>query len=509
MIGAFGHWQPWIEALGWALLHFIWQGVVVGAAYALLRRMVPKQHCDLRYFIGLGAMALLAFCPVFTLWMMHPQSYVVDSPTLGALSSARTLSLGHASTATARNFSQYLPWLVLIWVIGALLMVLRAARQWRVLARLSGRLTRHHADLDRMLERLAARFGISRVRVLISRHIDTPTLAGWFKPVILLPASVALGFPREQVELILAHELGHLRRYDHMVNLAQAILETLLYYHPVVHWISRDVRREREICCDELVLRVTHGEPRVYARTLAALEEMRYSTNRLAVAATGGVLLDRVRRILCMPSAPRLVAARPNAALWLVIAATMAVASTAALRIQQQNNIGPGAVIRAALDRLPRPDARALVDFGLNLAPQIDVTRHLAPPRVQLQALAPTVRQSTTITAGMQRLSPRVETLSTLDRPRIALTAPSRGNLQPSAQPFKISRLQIALAAPVQFEHRSAATDRQEAGDSDNSNCIRRTGSLLCRHLPNTDSSNMTIIYGGGDTEGGSHRIGP
>src|SRR6185436_16440590 len=98
---------------------------------------------------------------------------------------------------------------------------------------------------------------------------------GWLRPGILLPAAVALGFPAAQIELILAHELGHVRRWDYVVNLVQVVIETVLFYHPVVHWISRELRHEREICCDEMVLRVTRGHPHVYARTLASLEELR------------------------------------------------------------------------------------------------------------------------------------------------------------------------------------------------------------------------------------------
>ena len=68
------------------------------------------------------------------------------------------------------------------------------------------------------------------------------------------------------MELILAHELGHVRRWT-MVNLLQVVVETILFYHPVVHWISRELRREREICCDALVLRLSGGQARDYART--------------------------------------------------------------------------------------------------------------------------------------------------------------------------------------------------------------------------------------------------
>ena len=184
-------------------------------------------------------------------------------------------------------------------MVGVSFMIWRAVHQWRSLERIATRLAYRRAEIEEILLRVAKRFGgMPGARVLVSGFIDTPTLIGWFKPVILLPAAVVAGFPREQLELILAHELGHLRRYDHLVNLGQAVIETLLFYHPVVHWISREVRHEREVCCDNLVLRLTDSEPREYARTLAALEEVRQLAPQLSVAASGGMLLDRVRRIV-------------------------------------------------------------------------------------------------------------------------------------------------------------------------------------------------------------------
>ena len=156
----------------------------------------------------------------------------------------------------------------------------------------------------RLIE-LRQRFGILRpVRLLASFAVATPTLIGWLKPTILLPASLLSGFSPEQIELILAHELAHVRRYDYIANLVQVIVETLLFYHPVVHWICADVRQQREQCCDDLVLGVGGGERLAYARTLADLEEWMQGESRHgfgatpALAASGGVLLERVRRIV-------------------------------------------------------------------------------------------------------------------------------------------------------------------------------------------------------------------
>jgi TonB family protein len=147
--------------------------------------------------------------------------------------------------------------------------------------------------------RMAGRFGLRRrVTVLCSKVIATPALVGWMRPVILLPLAVASSFPVAQVELILAHELAHLRRWDPLANLFQVVLETIYFYHPVVHWISRDVRNEREICSDELALSVSGGSRHEFVAALAELGELRERHGSLLLAASGGVLLDRVQHMV-------------------------------------------------------------------------------------------------------------------------------------------------------------------------------------------------------------------
>ena len=90
--------------------------------------------------------------------------------------------------------------------------------------------------------------------------------------VILLPISTLSGLSREQIEMILAHELAHIRRHDFFVNLLQATVETLLFYHPAAWWISRRIRVEREHCCDDIAVDVC-GNPLQYARALTRLSD--------------------------------------------------------------------------------------------------------------------------------------------------------------------------------------------------------------------------------------------
>lgn len=295
----------WIHTVGLSLLHSLWLGVLIGAVYATIRVCVPKAQASVRHLSGLIALFLLALSPLLTLWLLRPSQEALalaNALVEKDVTAAPLMTLvEHASSDI--TFSSLLPLIVVIWAVGVVICVLRGVHQWRALDRIVLQFSESCDELDRMLQAVAQRFGgVGQIRVLVSSHIDTPTLIGWLKPVILLPTAVAMGFPRHQLELILAHELGHLRRHDHLVNLAQVVVETVLFYHPVVHWISREVRHEREICCDQLVLRVTDGQPAEYARTLAALESMRQLPTQLAVAATGGRLVDRVRRILGLPS---------------------------------------------------------------------------------------------------------------------------------------------------------------------------------------------------------------
>lgn len=331
---------PWVQALGWTLLHFVWQGALVGAIFAVLRSLIPASHCNARYANGLAALALMLVFPLVTLFAVLRADMPAESVASGVAAAASAVNAiaeaAHPAALSAMDI--VLQWVVCLWIAGVLLMAYRSWYQWRSLMKIASKWAQSDLELEAALLALSGRFEfVRRIKVLVSDRIDTPILIGWFKPVILLPTAVVLGFPRHQIELILAHELGHLRRYDHIVNLVQAMVETLLFYHPVVHWISREVRNEREICCDTLVLHKTSSDPREYARTLAALEELRQPPAQLALAATGGVLLDRVRRILGGQRSSTMK--RSGRWPWLFAVAGAAIALLVAMRVEQREPV--------------------------------------------------------------------------------------------------------------------------------------------------------------------------
>jgi len=147
------------------------------------------------------------------------------------------------------------------------------------------------------VEGLIQRLQVSRpVRLYTSAIAEVPMVIGLVRPYILFPVSTVTGLSESQLRAVLAHELAHIRRHDYLVNLLQTAVETLLFYHPAVWWLSRRVRQEREHCCDDLAVEVC-GDVMEYAGALAQLEELRGCTSEPALAATGGDLLARIRRL--------------------------------------------------------------------------------------------------------------------------------------------------------------------------------------------------------------------
>lgn len=300
------------SALGWALFHFLWQGVLVAGLYATAAWLLRKRSPAFRYALACGALATMVALPLATAWSLagRYRGRAATAAESAATLAPAALPVDGASNAivpvagllpvTVRNQLEALrPWALSAWLAGVLLLSIRLAGGLAAAHRLSRRGTRPlQAPWEETLARIAARFAISRrVRLFQSTLVRVPTAIGAFRPVILFPASVVLGLPMRGLEALLAHELAHVRRHDYLVNVLQTAAETLLFYHPAVWWVSARVRAEREQCCDDLAIAAT-GDARTYARALMRLEEMRGAAPTLAVAAGDGNLWKRIVRLL-------------------------------------------------------------------------------------------------------------------------------------------------------------------------------------------------------------------
>lgn len=310
---------PITQRLGWTLLNFIWQGALLAAFFAALRAAWRGRSANARYLAGCLTLVLMAAAPIATYLLLSGGAAPVAHPTMPVAAPAPMLASAMPATpAPAGAFSRgwlesfsamldsALPWLVAGWILGVAVLSLRLAWGWFQIHQARTRSGESlEAQLGARLRELQRRLRLSRpVRLVKSALVEVPTVIGWFRPMILLPASALTGLSPVQLDLILAHELAHLRRWDHWVNLLQIAIETLLFYHPAVWWVSRCVRDEREHCCDELAVAVC-GNRLAYAQALATLEELRQAPADLALAAAGGSLLARIRRVLSLPDDER------------------------------------------------------------------------------------------------------------------------------------------------------------------------------------------------------------
>lgn len=323
--------QVWMEgasakALGATLLHSLWEGAAVALALALVLMLTRSPR--IRYAAACVAMAAIfvGFGVTFYRLMPHDTGVAVQHVLPQPVRPAPDDVPGPSIRSTW-DASDLLPWLAPVWMAGVLLFQIRCLASWLA----AGRLGRTGVCIapDRWVARLdglRARLRMTKpVRLLESYLAEVPVVIGHLRPVILMPVGLLDRLPLGQIESILLHELAHIRRADYLVNLLQTLMEGLLFYHPAVWWISSVIRTERENCCDDLVV-ATSGDAHEYATALAALAENRFTMRDAAMAATGGSLVKRIRRLLAQPEGPRVAAPVLSAAI-LVVTCAVAMAA--------------------------------------------------------------------------------------------------------------------------------------------------------------------------------------
>jgi hypothetical protein len=307
-----------MQTAGWVLIHFVWQGAILGAIAWSGCLSLKNSSANARYLFLCGVLLLCGLCPVVTwLWLGHLASFQFNQ---AGTSNFRTDDFGskindipvanfkaHYSPfeGPALNYVQisetlreWIPVITHFWAIGVSFLILKFAWEYILLKRLT---TKRFVTVDEMyaerLASLAGRMGVRKTVLLIeSTLVEIPTVIGWLKPVLIVPAAFFTTLPADQVEAIFAHELAHVRRYDYCVNLLQVMIETVLFYHPVVWWIGNSIREERENCCDDMAI-ATLGNKVTYISALANLERSRVLPSNVALAANGGSLLKRVQRV--------------------------------------------------------------------------------------------------------------------------------------------------------------------------------------------------------------------
>jgi TonB family protein len=301
-----GH--PLVHALGWTLLHFCWQGAAVALVLWCVLGLLGGRSSQARYGAACLALGLMVALPAATFAHVASAEYRARSAMLGSgvvLDANLVLQVDANEpippwpARIGMALDRSLPWVLLAWFAGVIVFVGRLNFGLLVARRLKTAGTEVPSPaLLHLFEDLRTRLGVERaVALLHSAQVQVPTVIGWLRPVVLLPVSCLTGLSADQIEAVLCHELAHVRRHDYLVSVIQSVIETILFYHPAVWWVSRQVRRERECCCDELAVAVG-GDVLAYARALSFLEESRASFPEFVLGANGGVLKMRIKRML-------------------------------------------------------------------------------------------------------------------------------------------------------------------------------------------------------------------
>ena len=381
------------------LAHFIWQGATVALLAALAGLLLRKSAPTVRYRVFLAALAIVAACPVVTFLLVPDQtvdgasaaprpvlpsgatitivspppampvaprlSGTFEPPTepMPAPAAVQTVEPTRpAAAGSADYFRRLSPIAAGAYALGVLAMLAR------LLAGLHGgmrlRRTSEPADdpaLLAMFARQARSLGLRLTpAIACCGRVAVPIVVGLIRPMILLPMSMSAGLSPSQVEAVLAHELAHIRRLDPLVNVLQRIVESMLFYHPGVWFISRRICVERENCCDDLAV-AAGAERLAYAESLLQIARRSMAESRavrgraaVGVGATDkpSLLRTRIRRLLGGPE-ERIRLGRTWPVATLLIAAVLAATALLNLRAESAGTADPNASAPAAKDRPP------------------------------------------------------------------------------------------------------------------------------------------------------------
>lgn len=345
--------HPLVIRLGWTLLHSLWQGVALaGVAWSGLLALGPSRH-NARHALATLVMILWLAAPAVTFVLYpttgtagatdtaNPVSRTVDQASASgtALQSAQGEGsyqpLGGAGGFAApgsQTLRSWVPYAALAWIVIATVLSLRLLGGM-VMAHRLGRGGTPLPALEGRFRTLTNKLGLKRsVRLLASARVDVPTAVGWLRPVVLLPISAITGLSPAQLDLILAHELSHVKRHDYLVNVLLGATQSLLFFHPLTWWLANSLQVEREHACDDLALTATGAPPLELAESLARLETQRKAQVPMLAATSN--LTPRIRRLLgaARPARVRAPVALPALALaplimWLALSANASVAT--------------------------------------------------------------------------------------------------------------------------------------------------------------------------------------
>jgi bla regulator protein BlaR1 len=294
-----------IKAIGWSILHSLWQGALIYGILFIALMAWPKMNARLKHNLAFGSLFLIfasfcfTFCSVFEL----PTTDAAAIKNI-ALNQYAYQDLTRLSTSFGIKTEAYFPVLAIVYSVGIAFQLIVLISGYFKLKRLKQASTLSvPTEWNTIFELILAQLKLNKtVKFYLSSKVNVPLVVGFFKPVVLFPVALATQLDLKQVEAILIHELSHIRRNDYLVNLVKTCIETLLFFNPFVWLTTKFIHIEREHACDDLVVNFT-GTPLTYAHALLKLEllkDKQTPTFSLAATGTNQHLYQRIKRITDM-----------------------------------------------------------------------------------------------------------------------------------------------------------------------------------------------------------------
>ncbi len=296
------------KVIGWSIIHSIWQFLILFAVLKVLLLVINRKNSNLRYYTGLLILSAAIICSVFTFWHEYKLFFGSEPPTFTtATYPVKATPVANANFSAATNntatapghlllniLNVICPYLTFGWIMGMLLYLIRIVNGSLYLNSLRKLPTEPNQEIDKKMTGLKDKMRIGKkIKLIITGAIQQPVTFGWLKPVVLLPCSYIAQAPMEQLEMILAHELAHIKRHDYLVNLIQSGMDAIYFYNPFFRAISEIVRTEREFCCDDMAASQV-GDDKAMAIALANLVVLNNSP-QLSLAAA-----PKKKKMCCM-----------------------------------------------------------------------------------------------------------------------------------------------------------------------------------------------------------------
>lgn len=308
-----------INAIGWSLFHIVWQGIVIAIFLGLLLWILKNKTAQIRYLIAFSSLLIFVGLSVYNFsnnfdaelsgqQFKINQNYTENELLLIEVKAENTTIVSNQLLSGLKNelmkIDKYFPIVVNVWIIGLFIFVLKFILGFIYTNRLKFIGSKEVPEKwIQSFQTIQNYLKVNRtIRYIESHLIKIPMVIGYFKPVVIIPVEMLTQMPFNQIEAIIAHEIAHIRRNDYILNVLQTIIETLFFFHPAVWYISNQIRKERENCCDDMALTVCR-ESIVYAKALVSVQELTFRKHYSAVAFSGKkkYLLNRVKRLIMKP----------------------------------------------------------------------------------------------------------------------------------------------------------------------------------------------------------------